>query len=196
MSWWSTARAVGAALGVSERRVAPIGCALGRTIYAETKRAAQVVNVARPRRALSPAVIARLQPWFPELDLGIVRVRTGCRLPPNRFRTRGRIYAMTFGSTIYWRDELDEHDPGDLVRLMHELVHVAQVVRYGGESKFACAYGEGYLSGGGVLPDHIDDPSPYHRNPLEAEAYRFEARCRDATGRVVPDRIDRPPDWR
>ena len=194
MSWWSTARAVGAALGISERRVAPVGCALGRAAYGETKRAAQIVNVVRPRRELSPATIARLRPWFPELDLHAVRVRTRCRLPPNRFRTSGSIYAMTFGSTIYWRDELDEHDPRDLVRLLHELVHIDQVRRYGGESKFACAYGEGYLQGGGDLPAHIDDPTPYHRNPLEAEAYRFEARFRDADGRVVPERIDRPPD--
>lgn len=191
MSWWSTVRAVGAALGIAERRLAPLGCALGRSVYRESRRAAQVVNALRPRRPLSATTIARVQPWFPELDLRAVRIRERCRLPPNRFRERGRVYAMTFGSTIYWRDELDERDPNDLVRLMHELVHVDQVRRHGGESAFACAYGEGYLSGGGQVPAHIDDPTAYHRNPLEAEAYGFEARFRDAAGHVVADRIAR-----
>ena len=196
MSWWSTARAVGAALGFPGRRLVPVGCALGRTVYRETKRACRIVNVLRPRRPLSNATVVRLQPWFPALDLHTVRVSTRCRLPPNRFREAGHIFAMTFGSTIYWRDELDERDPNDLVRLMHELVHVDQVRRHGGESAFACAYGEGYLSGGGQVPAHIEDPTPYHRNPLEAEAYRFEARFRDATGRVVVDRLDRLPEPR
>ena len=41
---------------------------------------------------------------------------------------------MTFGYTIYWRDELDESKPDDLVKLIHELVHVDQVRRNGGES--------------------------------------------------------------
>lgn len=165
-------------------------------MYRETKRASQIVNALRPRRPLAPATITRLQPWFPELDLRSVRVRSGCRLPPNRFQQRGSIYAMTFGSTIYWRDELDADDPRDLVRLMHELVHVDQVRRHGGESAFACAYGEGYLSGGGELPAHIEHPTAYHRNPLEAEAYGFEARFRDAAGRVVADRIDQAPEPR
>lgn len=196
MSWWSTARAVGAALGIPERRLNPVGCALGRSVYRETKRASQIVNVLRPRRPLPAATITRLQPWFSDLDLRVVRVRTRCRLPPNRFRERGSISAMTFGSTIYWRDGLDERDPDDLVRLMHELVHVDQVYRLGGESAFACAYGEGYLSGGGQVPAHIDDPTAYHRNPLEAEAYGFEARFRDAAGRVVVERIDRTPEPR
>jgi hypothetical protein len=196
VSWWTTARAVGAALGFSERRLVPVGCALGRNVYRETKRASQIVNVFRPRRPLSAATITRLQPWFSDLDLATVRISTGCRLPPNRFRESGHIYAMTFGSSIYWRHDLDEHDPADLVRLMHELVHVDQVRRHGGESAFACAYGEGYLSGGGQVPAHIDEPTAYHRNPLEAEAYAFENRFRDIAGRVVADRIDRTPEPR
>ena len=98
---------------------------------------------------------------------------------------------MTFGTTIFWRDELDEDDPRDLVRLIHECVHVDQVRRHGGESRFACEYGKGYLTGGGEVPTHIRTPSAYHRNPLESEAYLFDARFRDAAGRVVPERLPR-----
>ena len=96
---------------------------------------------------------------------------------------------MTFGSTIYWRDSLDERDPGDLVKLIHEIVHVDQVRRHEGESSFACEYGRGYIEGGGALPGYIGEPTAYHRNPLEAEAYTFEAQFRDDSGQVVATRL-------
>jgi hypothetical protein len=100
---------------------------------------------------------------------------------------------LTFGNTIYWRDELNEDDTHDLVKLIHELVHVEQVRRHGSESSFACAYGTGYLEGGGALPGYIEEPSAYHRNPLEAEAYTFEARFRDERGRVKPSALPASP---
>ncbi|MEP7111899.1 MAG: hypothetical protein ABI862_01415 [Ilumatobacteraceae bacterium] len=178
-------RSVGDALGLSKREVPPVGCSMGQAIFTETKRSAQVVNIMRPRRSLQPATIARLKPLFPDLDLENIRVRTRCRLPSNRFRQTGSIYAMTFGYTIYWRDELDEGKPVDLVHLIHEVVHVDQVRRLGGESSFACAYGRGYIDGGGVLPAYIDGPIAYYRNPLEAEAYTFDAKFRDVSGTVV-----------
>ena len=189
MSLWSTVRSIGDALGLWKRRVVPLGCELGRSVFRETKRSAQIANVGRATRPLRADTIQRLQPLFPDLDLHQVRIRTRCRLPANRFRERGTIYAMTFGNTIYWRDELDELDPRDLVALIHEIVHVDQVRRHGGETRFACAYGIGYLGGGGSLPNHIHQPTAYHRNPLEAEAYSFEAQFRDEDGRVLPDRL-------
>jgi Domain of unknown function (DUF4157) len=182
-------RSVGETLGVWEARAVPVGCTVGRTIFNEAKRSAQIANVRRPRRSLSPVTIRRLQPLFPGIDLHDVRIRTRCRLPSNRFRESGSIYAMTFGSTIYFRDEFDEQNPRHLVQLVHELVHVDQVHRFGSESAFACEYGKGYLSGGGRLPTYIEEPTAYHRNPLESEAYSFEERFRDERGRVVPDRL-------
>jgi Domain of unknown function (DUF4157) len=169
-------------LGIAKVTVAPVGCTLGKAVFTETKRSAQIANFTRRRRALQPATIGRLSSLFPGLDLATIRVRTRCRLPSNQFQQTGSIYAMTFGNTIYWRDELDERNPTDLVKLIHEIVHVDQVRRYGGESGFACEYGRGYIEGGGHLPAFIDQPTRYHRNPLEAEAYTFEARFRDASG--------------
>jgi uncharacterized protein DUF4157 len=189
VSFWSIVRSVSETIGISKPRAVPVGCALGQTIYSETKRSAQIVNVVRPRRPLHAGTIARLQPLFPDLDIANVRVRTHCRLPSNRFRDTGSIYAMTFGYTIYWRDELDETQPDDLVRLIHELVHVDQVRRHGGESEFACQYGRGYLEGGGELPAYIADATAYHRNPLEAEAYTFDAQFRDDDGHVVAGKL-------
>lgn len=182
-------RSVSDALGIWERRVVPVGCELGTTIFRETKRSAQIANVGRRPRPLRADTVRRLQQLFPHLDLRTIRVRTRCRLPANRFGERGSIYAMTFGNTIYWRDELDERDPGDLVHLIHEIVHVDQVRRHQGERGFACAYGMGYLEGGGDLPAYIAEPTAYHFNPLEAEAYSFEAQFRDAAGRVVPSSL-------
>lgn len=96
---------------------------------------------------------------------------------------------MTFGSTIYWRDELDERQPADVVKLLHELVHVDQVRRFGSERQFACEYGRGYVVGDGEVPDYLRHPRAYHRNPLEAEAYTFESRFRDASGRIDPSTL-------
>lgn len=189
MSWFGTLRSLGEALGVVRPSAAPVGCTLGRVVYQETKRAATAVNLTRPARPLRPSTQARLRTLFPDLDVGAIRVRTRCRLPANRFQPSGSIYAMTFGTTIFWRDELDEDDPVDLVRLIHECVHVDQVRRHGGESRFACEYGKGYLAGDGEVPAYIRDPGAYHRNPLEAEAYTFEARFRDERGRVVTSRL-------
>jgi hypothetical protein len=187
MSWWSTTRSVADAFGLWKRHVDPVGWELGATIFRETKRSAQIANVGRAARPLGSETIERLEPLFPDLDLHLVRVRSNCRLPSNRFREHGSIYAMTFGNTIYWRDRLDEREPGDLVKLIHEIVHIDQVRRLGGETAFARSYGAGYLDGGGELPTYIAQPTAYHRNPLEAEAYTFEARFRDDRGRVVPD---------
>ena len=193
MSLLATIRSVGETLGLWKRHVEPVGCTLGRTVYRETKRAAYIANVHRRSRPLSSNTIVRLRPLFPDVDLERVRVRERCRLPANRFHESGSTYAMTFGHTIFFRDDLDEDTPRDLVHVIHELVHVDQVVRKGGESAFACAYGEGYLSGGGQLPEYLQDRGAYHHNPLEAEAYSFEAQFRDAAGRVVDDSLPRVP---
>ena len=194
MALWSTIRSVGDAFGFWERRVVRWGASWARRVFRETKRSAQIANFRRATRPLSARTIQRLQPLFPDLDLHGIRVRTRCRLPSNRFREDGSIYAMTFGTTIYWRDALDEDDPRDLVKLIHEIVHVDQVRRHAGEAGFACEYGKGYLEGGGQLPAYIDHPTAYHRNPLEAEAYSFEAQFRDAGGRVVHDRLPAVPE--
>lgn len=191
MSFWGTLRSIGEALGW-ERRVAPVGCSMGQVVYRETKRSAQVANVLRPRAELRPATKAMLRELFPELDVDRIRVRTRCRLPSNKFSQSGRIYGMTFGYTIYWREDLDEGDPNDLVKLIHETMHVDQARRFGGEQRFACEYGKGYVRGGGDVPSHIKRPSAYQRNPLEAEAYQFDSRFRDDEGRVVAERLPRP----
>ncbi|MEM9041914.1 MAG: hypothetical protein AAGD33_18655 [Actinomycetota bacterium] len=190
MSILGTIRSVGEAFGVWRPAAIPLGCRIGTVAFRETKRSAWLANIGRPSEPLASGTRTRLHTLFPELDVTRIRVRRGCRLPANRFRPSGSIYAMTFGYTVYWRDQdLDEDDPVDFVKLVHEVVHVDQVRRLGGESEFACAYGEGYLAGGGDLPAYIKKPTAYHRNPLEAEAYTFEERFRNERGKVVPELV-------
>ena len=188
MSILGTVRSIGEALGLWKSRAVPIGCSMGKVAFRETKRSAQLANLTRSGEPLKEATQAMLRQLFPDLDVSQIRVLRGCRLPANRFDERGSTYAMTFGHSIYWRDEvLDEDDPVDLVKLIHEVMHVEQARRLGGEAKFACAYGEGYLQGGGDVPARIEDPTAYHRNPLEAEAYTFESQFRDEHGTVAPE---------
>lgn len=182
MGWLGTLRSIGNATGRWGRDLDPAGCTLGKVIYREAKRSAQIVNVRRPTTPLPDSVQGRLAPEFPDLDLGDVRIRTRCRLPANRFDRTGSVYAMTFGNTIYWRGDVDFETPRDLARLVHELVHVDQVRRLGGEAAFACAYGVGFVDGDGDVPPTIRNPTAYHRNPLEAEAYTIEAAFRAAHG--------------
>jgi hypothetical protein len=192
VSWWSTIQATGSALGVLKPVSRPVGCTLGKTVYRETRRATTVANMRRPARPLTPVTQAILRQLFPDLAVEGIRVKDGCRLPPNRFDVDGHILAMTFGTNIFWAGLLDESKPRDLVNLFHEVVHVDQVRRLGGQEPFACAYGTGYINGGGDVPTSIRTPTAYHLNPLEAEAYRFEARFQDDHGRVRPERIPRP----
>ena len=69
---------------------------------------------------------------------------------------------MTFGYTIYFKRTDIQKTQAGLKLLMHELAHVDQVRRFGGEIPFACKYGKGYLKGGSYL-----------KNPLEVAAYRM-----------------------
>ena len=73
MSWWSTVRSVGDALGIKKRRVVPVGCMLGQSVIAEAKRAAQIVNFMRRSRPLRSTTIERLKPLFADLDIENVK---------------------------------------------------------------------------------------------------------------------------
>ncbi len=188
MGWFSTVKSIGNALDIW-KPVESLGVSVGKTVYRETKRAAQLANVPRRLERLDPETAATLAVLFPELDVDKIRFKTHCRLPANKFKPTGRIYAMTFGYTIYWRGSFDPKDPAQFVNFVHEVMHVDQFRRYGGESGFASKYGEGYLSGGGSLPGYLKSPGPYERNPLEAEAYTFEATFQDENGHVVEERI-------
>ncbi len=143
-----------------------IGCFAGIAVYFTVKAACHARNVGRARRRIPDPIARTLAPHFPALDLSAVRLVTGASLPANWLGPRVfRASAMTFGWTIFFADADPFSGPKALRLLAHELVHVDQVRRHGGERAFACAYGRGYVKG-----------ASYRANPLEVEAYEVEAR--------------------
>jgi Domain of unknown function (DUF4157) len=140
------------------------GCAGGRLVYYAAQTSAALVTIGRKTHKLDANAKAKLGPLFPGLNLSKVRFKTGCSLPGNWFEKGSKVDAMTFGYFIYFKGKYILKSDAKLNLLMHELVHVDQVRRYGSEHKFACEYGKGYLAAGS-----------YRSNPLEVEAYDFVA---------------------
>ena len=141
------------------------GCAGGIAIYNAAKAAAQFANIQRKRRELKQSTKTLMKKYFPKLKLGKVRFCINSTLPANWFEKPGKVDAMTFGYTIYFKGSGIQQSKAGLLLLMHELVHVDQVRRRSdSETKFACDYGKGFLQGGN-----------YRNNPLEVEAYDFVA---------------------
>lgn len=138
------------------------GCSGGVAIYTGAEQAMWIANKARKKRELWPATKRVFKPYFPKLDLGKVRFSINSTLVGNWFTKANSVEAMTFGYRIYFDNTDYQISRRGLKLIMHELVHVDQVRRLGGEVEFACAYGKGYLKGGN-----------YRDNPLEVEAYDF-----------------------
>jgi hypothetical protein len=143
-----------------------VGCMAGVLAYAAARTACRIRNAGRRRLSLPAEVVRRFAPLFPALDLTRVRVCPGASLPPNWLGPRVfRADGITFGNEIFVVADDPFANRRALRLLLHELVHVDQVRRLGGERAFACAYGRGYVEGGS-----------YRENPLEREAYEIERR--------------------
>lgn len=138
-------------------------CLGGRLGYYYAKRAAFVSNVGKGKEIIPSSILTVLTPLFPTLDLSDIRFVDNATLPANWFSSKPSADGMTFGKIIFFREEFDPASRSSLKLLAHELVHCAQVVRFGGESNFGCEYGKGYASAG----------FDYRNNPLEKEAYDF-----------------------
>ena len=168
--------------------------AAGVPVYFIAKAACHVANLGRARRRLDADIVSLMQEHLPELDYHRVRCVYGASLPANWFKSLGgakRLTAdgMTFGNTIFLRRSVEHGlraplpagsasviDRATLALLLHELVHVDQVRRFGGEIAFAYRYALGFLSARG-----------YRTNPLETEAYDLVARCAASLPKQLPD---------
>lgn len=167
----------------------------GVPVYFITKAACHLANLGRARRRLGSGVVSLMQEHLPDVDFRRVRCVYGASLPANWFKSLGgakRLTAdgMTFGNTIFLRPSADQGlgplssagaasamDRATLGLLLHELVHVVQVRRLGGELAFAFRYALGFLSARG-----------YRANPLETEAYDLVARCAASLPVRLPDK--------
>lgn len=149
---------------------AALGWALGPPGYWCTATLLNRVNPGRrvPLSIRTKTILERCyRPAFPDVDLERVRLRCGARFPGVPIRPAG----MTLEYTIFLRQPaFPECEPGAMLLLLHELVHVAQFVR-GTRKGFAREYASGlvrYLS--------------YYAHPLEREARAFtESRAADVS---------------
>jgi hypothetical protein len=120
----------------------------------------------KARKILRPVFAAR----FPYVDLDAVRLRLGSRFPGIPAHPIG----MALGSTIYLKQHtLDECDLGEMLLLLHELVHVGQyhdATRIG----FAGRYGYSIML-------HLGND----QNQLEWEAYQFVAASQTAVWQAI-----------
>jgi hypothetical protein len=147
------------------------GCAGGVAIYNAAKASAIAANVSRQRRHLRTETIDRVQPVFPQLDLGRVSFFINATLPPNWFTSADNVEGMTFGYDVYFKSSGYQNDDSKLDVLVHELAHVDQVRRRGdSERDFACDYGKEYLQAGN-----------YEGNVLEVEARAYADIARDTS---------------
>ncbi len=153
-------------------------CTGGIVVYEAAKAAANAANSVpgdyRSKHKLRPEIKHEMCALFPDLDLDRLRIRINCTLPGEWYPSEANVDAMTFGYTIYFKNSGYMTQGDDKRRLLiHELVHVEQVRRLGGETAFACEYGKGYVNAG----------MSYRANPFEVEAYRIDRLAyRDSEG--------------
>ena len=153
------------------------GCSGGVAIYFTARESARLRNVQRKERKLWSSTKVVMKKFFPKLDLDKVEFCINSSLPANWFESPDKVQAMTFGTRMYFKGSNIQKSRAGLKLLMHELVHIDQIRRKGGETAFACAYGKGYLESGS-----------YRQNPLEVEAFNFV----DKHGSSLPDGVKKP----
>lgn len=152
--------------------LAAVGACLGGEIVYRIAKADNVIaNALRPYLPIPEGVRNRLAGIFPNDSFRSVFWIDQASLAANHFKsgTDGMTFGMPVtpigfpGNAIYLKPRFDFSDPTFKRLLVHELVHVRQYQKFGGELGFACAYGIGYAKAG----------FDYRKNPMEVEAYRF-----------------------
>ncbi|MHA2279189.1 MAG: hypothetical protein ACXAC2_25700, partial [Candidatus Kariarchaeaceae archaeon] len=153
--------------------IAKLGaCLAGKVAYSFAKNANILENLGKHITPLPTSFKDRLPRVFGSTKFEEVMIVENAILIANFFG--GSKKGMTFGN-VFWYGmpclaviflvgSFDQNKFTDRRLLVHELVHVKQLRRFGySDSNFACAYGIGYYEGG----------FSYENNPLEVEAYSF-----------------------
>ncbi len=148
-------------------------CISGISVYFAAKAGNASLNAFKARHFLPDTFKTKLQKLFDNTSFDSVCYVEGANLIANAFDPKSETKGMTFGpdtmagvvmrAVVYLKSIFDENDYESRKTMVHELVHVKQIDRYGGEIGFACEYGKGYVSAG----------LSYEGNPLEEEAYDF-----------------------
>ena len=132
----------------------------------------RAVNVGRQRAKLPADAATLLASYYPDLDLSTVRIVQPAVIPS----ARGSTSALTLGTTIFSKVEPDPTSTRAMWLMLHELMHVDQNRRHG-RPGFARRYGVGWAR-----------TLNYRDIPLEAEAFAYEASCRDELRAEVASR--------
>lgn len=136
------------------------GSAAGLSVYAVSKKAAELMNKSKDKKKLTDITKKRFEVFFGKLNWNSIYVIEQAELPANLFKTN--IAGMTFGHEIYTSYKNSQTTYFPILNLIHELVHVKQVETIG-ETEFAKKYGQQFVSCGGYS----------EKMPFEAEAYGF-----------------------
>jgi hypothetical protein len=156
--------------GIAELMKALGACAAGELVLQIAKSDNAIENAFKPLIGLSADIKRRLRAVFPDDNFDNVYCIEEARLSADHYKsgTDGMTFAAALtpmgpGYVLYLKPRFNFELPDFKRLLCHELIHVRQYRRLGGEMAFACAYGIGYADAG----------FDYEKNPLEDEAYEF-----------------------
>ncbi len=154
------------------------GCVGGTVAYYVWKATVVIANSIEPIRQIPEKLQKFLQPVFPEFStyqnawLGWSNIwlvedawiggMAGAAFVGVTYK------GIRLSSVVYVDLPLDLRLYGHVSNVAHELEHVRQMTRFVSERAFACAYGAGWLMGGG-----------YAQNPFERAAFELECRQRN-----------------
>ncbi len=134
------------------------GSTAGLSVYAASKKAAEMMNKSKQRYTLTTETKRRLEAFFYGLKWESVVIVEQAELPANLFKDN--IAGMTFDHHIYTTYKNIQTEYFAMFNLIHEMVHVEQIEALG-ETEFAKQYGQQFVTCGGYG----------EKMPLEGEAY-------------------------
>jgi hypothetical protein len=132
----------------------------GILVFYTCKILARIMNLRKPSYRISPDTAKSLKYLFAGMQLDDVTVVYNAWLPAHIFNKS--IEGMTFRNMIYITHGHTPQHYASLMLLIHELVHIRQILDLG-EAVFACQYGAQFLRNRGYGAGM----------QLENEAYTF-----------------------
>jgi len=144
--------------GLVDSVIKGVGTGAGLSVYAVSKKAAEMMNKSKPKTKLTKDTKRRFEAFFHGINWDAVVIIEQAELPANLFKDN--IAGMTYGQHIYTKYKDCQTEYHAMFNLIHELVHVGQIEAMG-EAEFAKQYGQQFVTCGGYG----------EKMPLEGEAY-------------------------
>jgi len=148
------------------------GNVAGILVFYASKLLARIVNSGLKSQKIPPDAEKSLRIVFPGMQFDSIKIVYNAWLPAHIFNKT--IEGMTFRNRIYIAHGHIRHHRAGLMLLIHEMVHIRQILDMG-EAVFACKYGAQFLRNGGYGAGM----------PLEKEAYEFVNSVKSGENQVV-----------